>query len=127
MAPPKSSSKIPSAPRRVHVPPDKKPPRGVLWVDGVALDYHAHRAHYSRMLSRDVGAEPARLDEFRELVRRELGTAGGTWWGYYRGRQLACPYRCALDSTTCPVDVIVEEVNRPRRPAPFPATPEAGQ
>lgn len=105
MASSKLQSKIPPAPRRV------------LWFDGLALDYHVHRAHFSRMLGRDVEAEPARLDEFRAQVRQELGMTGGTWWGYYRGRQLACPYRRALDSTTCPVDVLIEEVNSPRRPA----------
>lgn len=101
-------------PARVFVPYGSKPPRGVLWVDSVALLYHATRAHYSRTLGRDMPAESARLDEFRQVIRDYVQgkcLAGG--WGYYKGRRLACPYRCSIDSTTCPVDVLIEEINKP--------------
>ena len=38
--------------------------------------------------------------------------------GDYLGRNVACPYRCALDSKTCAVDVLVEEINKPRARMP---------
>ncbi len=102
---------------RVFVPFGCKPPRGVLWVDGVALVYHARAAGYSRTLGVDMPAEPARMDEFRQIIRDYVAgkRVTGGWWGYYKGRRLACPYRCALDSTECPVDVLIEEINKPRR------------
>ncbi|EWS66495.1 hypothetical protein Y695_00186 [Hydrogenophaga sp. T4] len=55
------------------------------------------------------------MEEFREVVRsyvRGSGQTGG--WGYYRGRNVACPYRCPLDSKNCLVDVLIEEINKPR-------------
>lgn len=109
-------------PARVFVPHGKKPPRGVLWANCEALLYHATRGHYSRMLGQDVPAEPARLDEFRQVIRNYVqGKCLTGGWVYYKGRRLACPYRCAIDSTTCPVDVLVEEINKPR-----PARRQAG-
>ena len=109
-------------PHRVDVPFGKRPPKGVLWAGGELLLYHAQRRHYSRLLGCEVGPEPARLEEFRELVRGYVSGRGDMTggWDYYRGRNVACPYRCALDSKTCPVDVLVEEINRghqrPRKP-----------
>lgn len=109
------AASIQHPPARVFVPHGKKPPRGVLWADGEALLYHAARARYSRALGCDVPAEPARLGEFRQVIRDYVQgrcLAGG--WDYYKGRRIACPYRCSLDSATCPVDVLVEEINKPR-------------
>lgn len=102
-----------STPQRVFVDFGKRPPRGVLWGEA-AVGFHATRRHYSRFLGAEVGPEPARLDELREIIRTYLtGRHTGDNWGYYRGRNLACPYRCPLDSPNCPVDVLVEEINRP--------------
>lgn len=102
-------------PHRVDVPYGKRPPKGVLWADGELLLYHAQRRHYSRLLGCEVGPEPARMEEFRELVRRYVSGSHMTGgWDYYRGRNVACPYRCPLDSKTCPVDVLIEEINKPR-------------
>ena len=99
-------------PHQVDVPFGKRPPKGVLWAGGELLLYHAQRRHYSRLLGCEVGPEPARLEEFRELVRGYVSGRGDMTggWDYYRGRNVACPYRCALDSKTCPVDVLVEEI-----------------
>lgn len=100
-------------PHRVDVPFDKRPPRGVLWAQS-AVCYHAARPHYNRSLGMDIPAAPAALDELRASIRAELsGCHTGHNWLYYRGRNLACPYRCALDSNCCPVDVLIEEVNKP--------------
>ena len=108
-------------PHRVDVPFGKRPPKGVLWAGGELLLYHAQRRHYSRLLGCEVGPEPARLEEFRELVRGYVSGRGDMTggWDYYRGRNVACPYRCALDSKTCPVDVLVEEINKPRMRLPL--------
>jgi hypothetical protein len=113
-------------PHRVDVPFGKRPPKGVLWAGGELLLYHAQRRHYSRLLGCEVGPEPARLEEFRELVRGYVSGRGDMTggWDYYRGRNVACPYRCALDSKTCPVDVLVEEINKPR--ARMPVAPKVG-
>lgn len=97
-------------PHRVDVPFGKRPPKGVLWAGGVLLLYHAQRRYFSRLLDREIGPEPARMEEFREEVR----SYSGMKWDYYRGRNVACPYRCPLDSKNCPVDVLIEEINKPR-------------
>ena len=103
------------APHRVDVPFGKRPPKGVLWAGGELLLYHAQRRRYSHLLGCEIGPEPARMEEFREVVRRYASGRGMTGgWDYYRGRNVACPYRCPLDSKTCPVDVLVEEINKPR-------------
>lgn len=110
-----AAASVPLQPARVFVPYGKKPPRGVLWAKCEALLYHATRAHYSRMLGRDMPAEPARIDEFRQVIRDYVqGKCMTGGWDYYKGRRLACPYRCAIDSTSCPVDVLVEEINKPK-------------
>lgn len=103
-----------SIPARVFVPFGKKPPRGVLWANCEALLYHAKPAHFSRALGCDVPAEPARMAEFRQLVRDYVqGKCLTGGWSYDKGRRLACPYRCAIDSLTCPVDALIEEINKP--------------
>ena len=63
-------------PHRVDVPFGKRPPKGVLWAGGELLLYHAQRRHYSRLLGCEVGPEPARLEEFRELVRGYVSGRG---------------------------------------------------
>lgn len=109
------AASVPMLPARGFVPHGKKPPRSVLWGNCEALLYHATRAHYSRMLGRDMPAEPDRLDEFRQVIRDYVqGKCLTGGWDYYKGRRLACPYRCAIDRTTCPVDVLVDEINKPR-------------
>ena len=101
------------APRRVFVSFGKRPPRGVMWASGVT-DYHARGKRFSRMLGAELDAKPARLDELREQLRAYLGgRRADEDWGYYRGRRLACPYRCHLAGKLCPVDVLVEEINKP--------------
>ncbi|MFT3819853.1 MAG: hypothetical protein QM750_19945 [Rubrivivax sp.] len=100
-------------PRRVHVPFGKRPPKGVIWA-AAAVPYHAARPHFNRSLGVACEQEPAKLDEIRQAVRDYVSrrNLSGEWW-YYRGRTLACPFRCALDSKCCPVDVLIEEINRP--------------
>lgn len=107
-------------PARVHVPWQKRPPRGVLWAAGEVLGFHAVRPHYNYRHMLDIPAAPARMDEFRQVIRDNLdGRAHHTSnFRYWRGRNVACPYRCALDSKSCPVDVLVEELNRPRTSPP---------
>lgn len=105
----------PEPPKRVFVPYGSKPPRGVLWVSDSALLYHAQRAYESRSLG-PVAAQPARMEEFRERIQAYVRGRHDDWWDYYRGRNLACPYRCPLGSATCPVDVLVNELNKPRPP-----------
>jgi hypothetical protein len=105
----------PACPSRVFVPFQKRPPRGVIWAGAAVLVYHAKKRHYSRMLGSDVPAEPARLEELRQVIRDYVaGRAHTGGWDYYRGRHVACPYRCTADSSNCPVDVLVQEINRPR-------------
>lgn len=120
------SKKPAGPPARVHVPWEKRPPRGVLWASGEVLGYHAVRPHYNYRYMLDIPAEPARLDEFRQVIQDYvMGKPAWprTWWDYYRGRSLACPYRCSLDIKSCPVDVLVEELNRPRASRMKPPAP----
>lgn len=107
------AKKPPQAPHRVDVAFGERLPRGVIW-GSAAVGFHAVRPHYSRSLGVEVSAAPAALEELRASIRSELdGTRTDHNWLYYRGRVLACPFRCTLDSATCPVDVLVEEVNKP--------------
>ncbi len=104
-----TKSPLTSTPCRVHVPWEKRPPRGVLWASGAVLDFHAYPERYVRSMGRVMPPRPARLEEFRDLVLGELGRSQQTNnWRYYACRRLACPFRCALDSATCPVDVLIE-------------------
>jgi hypothetical protein len=62
---------------------------------------------------------PARLDDLRldlddYLARRFQRVPAYENFEYYRGRDLACPYRCPLDCADYPVDVLIEAINRPR-------------
>lgn len=102
-------------PARVHVPWEKRPPRGVLWASGEMLTYHARRGHYSNSLG-EIPPAPARIDEFRQVIRDYLDRRSHhtSNFGYWQGRNVACPYRCPLNSKSCPVDVLVEELNKPR-------------
>ena len=104
-----TKSPLTSTPSRVDVPWEKRPPRGVLWASGPKLDFHAYPERYVRSMGRVMPPLPARLDEFRALLEAELGRSGQTQnWKYYACRRLACPFRCPLDSTSCPVDVLIE-------------------
>jgi hypothetical protein len=108
-----TKSPLTSTPCRVDVPWGKRPPRGVLWASGPLLDFHAYPERYVRSMGRVMPPRPARLDEFRALVLGELGRLGQTQnWSYYACRRLACPFRCALDSTSCPVDVLIELLSK---------------
>lgn len=103
---------VPPAPKRVFVPRGKKPPRGVLWASGEVLRFHARAA---RLVRSGIGefqepAADADLAGAREVLQRDRSAA--LW--YFKGRNLACPYRCPLDSNTCPVDVLLEVANRER-------------
>ncbi|MBX3634036.1 MAG: hypothetical protein KF683_01335 [Rubrivivax sp.] len=112
VAGPLDATVVPPAPKRVFVPRGKKPPRGVLWASGEVLRFHARPA---RLVRSGLGEfqEPAAnadLAGARELLQRDRFAA--LW--YFKGRNLACPYRCPLDSKTCPVDVLLELANRER-------------
>lgn len=118
-----------STPERVFVSAGRRPPRGVLWATGAAR-FHAQRGGHWRgdiMGARPVDDHrPAQLDELRQAIRAYLGGRyAGTDWSYYRGRRLTCPYRCALGSPDCPVDVLLVEINRPINPPS--ARPHAAQ
>jgi hypothetical protein len=104
-------------PKRVFVSAGQRAPRGVLWATGAAR-FHAQRGGHRRGDILGAGPvddpRPAQLDELRQAIRAYLGgRCAGTDWSYYRGRRLACPYRCALGSLDCPVDVLLVEINRP--------------
>lgn len=115
-----------SPPERVFGPAGQRPPRGVPWATGAAR-FHAQRGGHQRG-DTILGAgpvndpRPAQLDELRQAIHAYLGGHyAGTDWSYYRGRRLACPYRCALGSRDCPVDVLLVEINRPiKRPSARP-------
>lgn len=103
---------VASHPSRVHVRRGAKPPRGVLWATSV-VSYHARPARPARFAG-DVPepAQPARLAVLREHIRAGRDALGSPLrWGYYRGRSLACPLRCALDSQECAADVLIQEIN----------------
>lgn len=95
-------------PKRVHVPRGKRPPKGVLWASGV-VTYHAHTAGPMSMFA--GMRTPARLEQLRDDIsdRKQRILLG---LDYYKGRDLACPYRCPLDSKECPVDVLIEMINK---------------
>lgn len=102
-----------AAPRRVDVPLLRRLPSGVLWCED-AVGYHAIAAHYSDFLGHNVARVPARLDALREAIRAwSKGLDMTVDWGLYRGRHLACPKRCPLNSPDCPVDLLLREINRP--------------
>lgn len=102
---------------RVHVPLGQRPPRGTLWAGGLILSFHAKRARRDFWSDEALAAVPAAMDEARLRLRREGGGLADPFhvW-YYRGRRLACPMRCPLGSSTCPVDALIEFVNT--TPAP---------
>jgi len=95
-----------------------RPTRGQRGLpDSDVLGYRARRTSLWSIVRHGVPDEcaPARLGEPLQDIadyRAHRGPAARMNFNYYRGRDVSGRYRCGLVCKECPVDVLIEEINK---------------